>query len=137
MLLHKCDTACLYWTPETKTNVEKLVCWVFSRTFRLFTLPSPGGPWGQHLLQQRPPISPCPEATLGHTGTSGPGHPAAPPEASIAGHGVTLQQMLFGPRPAQLFLQVPSDTLEESLDGSTFRLGCSILLKLLEKKARK
>lgn len=58
-------------------------------------------------------------------------------EASIAEHGVILQQMLFGPCPAQLSLQVPPDTLEESLDGSIFRLGHSILLKLLEKTSRK
>lgn len=74
---------------------------------------------------------------MGCTATSGPEHDSAPPEASIAGHGVIVQQVLFGPCPAQLSLRVPSGTLEESLDGSTFRLGHSILLKLLEKKGKK
>lgn len=94
-------------------------------------------PWGQGILQQTPPVSPCPETTLGLMGTSGPEHSSAPPAAGVAGRGVILQQMLFRPCPAQLSLQVPSDKLEGSLDGSTFRFGCSILLKLLEKKARK
>lgn len=50
---------------------------------------------------------------------------------------MTLQLLtLFGPCPAQLTLQAPSDTEEENLDGSTFRLGCSTLLKLLEKKGQ-
>lgn len=59
------------------------VCWGFSRMFGLFMSPSPGGPWGQGILQQRPPVLSCPEATLARTGMSGPERDSAPPPAYL------------------------------------------------------